>query len=144
MARARQRVHPETGERSMTHQSFKESVDVNLILKNYQRTGQMPLFKGPVPVFGDFSMSTDLHGALEAVSEAEEHFASLAATVRDAAGNDPVRFLEMLASEEGLAELSEAGFKVFDPDELVDEPAKMEVKVAEEVKDSPEEPAESK
>lgn len=101
-------THPAGGE-SKTRQDQKDSTDINKILARYRQTGNVTHVATKAPSYGDFSLATDLQTMLTLVEQAEDHFDSLPAAVRQAADNDPVTFLTMLADPEGERSLSEAG-----------------------------------
>ncbi len=111
------RVAMDCGKESRTKQSFRDECDINVITAQYVRTGLLSHTNRREPMYGDFSQSRDLKASLEAVKEAEAEFRALDAQVRAAAWNDPVRFLSMLASEEGVAELEAAGLVLGSPEE---------------------------
>lgn len=117
----RVRVIQDVGQYSRTKQSFGPETDFNLVLKNYQKTGQLTHVNRCEPLYGDFSEAGDLQTALDAVGRATEAFAGLSAKVRDAAANSPVEFLNMMHTPEGVEALEAAGLVIFDPEELVDE-----------------------
>lgn len=99
-------------EGSLTHQSFKDACDINMIVKNHTDQGFWSHQNPRQPMYGDFTMAVELQEALGRVDAAHADFESLPADVREAAANDPVRFLEMTADEEGFADLVEAGMAV--------------------------------
>lgn len=97
---------------SKTKQSEGPQTDINTIVNRYLRSGELNHFNGRVPRYGDFSAMNDLQDQLNAVHEATDRFMALPATIRDAAGHDPVKFLEMLATEDGTELLIAAGLDV--------------------------------
>lgn len=100
-------------EPSKTWQAEAENMDVNVIMRNYQRTGVLPQMQTGKPHYGDFTgPAKDLHDALILSNRAKEGFQNLDPKVRLAAGNDPVRFLRMLEHPEGVKILQQAGLKV--------------------------------
>lgn len=99
-------------EPTRTKQSQANHVNVNQIVARHQRTGVIDHWSGRVPMYGDYSLSVDLHSAMNLALQAEDMFAALPASVRKVADNDPVRFLELLAEEEGSAQLVAAGLDV--------------------------------
>ena len=117
----RKRVSLDCGEELRTKQSFRDECDINVITAQYVRTGLLSHTNRREPMYGDFSQSRDLKASLEAVSAAEAEFGALDAQVRAAAWNDPVRFLDMLASEEGCAELEAAGLVLSESEESAPE-----------------------
>lgn len=94
-----------------TKQSMAAETDINHIVRKYQATGLVTHLARGVPQYGDFSAATDLKTALDLVHDAEEQFSKLNPHVRKAAENDPVRFLEMLSTEEGTQVLLDAGLE---------------------------------
>lgn len=103
------RVTTPVGERSRTKQSFKDSTNINTIVERHRVSGEAPPFNNETPLYGDFSNATDLHSSMNRVSAAEDSFATLKATIRDASDNSPVRFLEMLETQQGKDTLHKAG-----------------------------------
>lgn len=101
-----------------THQEMAEQCDVNRIVRRWREKGQSPHLQKGTPMYGDFSGASGLQDAIEQVEGAKKIFGELPALVREAAGNSPVQFLEMVADPEGLDILSEAGLQVDDPPEL--------------------------
>lgn len=115
---SRERVTINLGGKSRTKQSFKDEADVNAIVRKFQRTGVFTHTSGAVPRYADVSNATDLLGSFEAVQRARDEFGELPASVRVAAGNNPVTLLAMMDDEAGRAVLDEAG--LFErPDEPV-------------------------
>lgn len=91
------RVRTINTEPSMTQQQFKEECDINNIMKKY---GSDPVAfqaltrKGGV--FADVTSITDYQSMLHQVSDAQEAFASLPATLRVRFQNDPGQLLSFL------------------------------------------------
>lgn len=106
------RIYSQVGERSLTQQSMKDECDVNLIVARHAKTGAIPHITSREPVFGDFTDSVDLKQSLDNVMDAQERFSRFPSRVRQAAQNDPVRFLEMLATQEGSQYLYDAGLEL--------------------------------
>lgn len=94
---------------SMTRAADAGETDVNKIVARHAKTGVVSHLNNKPAMYGDLSQATDLHQALNLAAEAREAFASLPATVRRAADNDPRRMLEMLADPDLTAELVDAG-----------------------------------
>lgn len=105
--RARTAVEPRG--KSRTKQSEAKETDINTIVKRHQRTGVVTHLARRAPQYGDFSQSVLLQEALNLVHESDDAFAALPSEVRKAAGNDPVRLLEMLADLEETEQLVGAG-----------------------------------
>lgn len=96
-------------EESLTKQEFAGEVNINNIIAKHRQTGVVTHIERRIPQYGDYSFANSLHDALDLVMEADEEFMRLPASVREKAHNDPARFFEMLATESGEKELTEAG-----------------------------------
>lgn len=99
-----------TGE-SMAHQSFAEESDINRIIKGFRQTGWVDHQTVNRLVYGDFRHTKDLTLAYQQVAEAEAIFDALPARVRDAAENDPAKFIDLVAGGEHDEMLRELGLK---------------------------------
>lgn len=108
----RERVVQPSGGISRTKQEYKDDVNVNLIVARFRATGNMTHLNRREPMYGDFSNPLDLQVQMEQVARAQQEFDTLPASVRQAAKNDPVTYLEMCLSEEGLDVLEAAGLPV--------------------------------
>lgn len=106
------RVQVDLGGISRTKQSFRDSTDVNLIVKNHTEGGWLSNLNPRQPMYGDFSGPTDLLDAYETVKAAEDDFATLPAAVRTACDESPVKLLQMLAVKEDAQLLVDAGLPV--------------------------------
>lgn len=112
---ARESVPTEVVGPSRTKQSFKDECDVNVVVRKYVR-GEAVQPNLREPVYGDFTLATDLQSALELVADATEVFEELPSAVRKAAGNSMVQLLAMLATEDGAQALVDAGLEVVLPE----------------------------
>lgn len=106
-------VSEETGtptgpEPSKTVQSEKDNADINVIVKRFGVTGQLPT-NVRVPRFGDFDTVNDFQTAMNAVREAQTSFMAMPAAVRARFGNDPQAFLEFCGDEKNIDELRKLG-----------------------------------
>lgn len=108
---------------SRTVQSQKEEADINVIVKRFGITGQLP--QGvKVPTFGDFMVVDDYRTAIEAVREAQKSFLKMPSEVRDRFHNDPQLFVEFCNDARNLDEMRKLGLAVPVPDTPVkDQPA---------------------
>lgn len=78
-------------EPSMTQQSFKDDVDINVMMHRMGVTdGALPPVALHPNFFGDFSDVPDFREALDRTHQANERFAALPADLRKRFGNDPV------------------------------------------------------
>jgi len=83
----------DTGPESMTQQQFKDECDINVIVRRFGLTGELP--ENPrVPMYGDFTEVKDYRTALEAVMAADDAFLEFPAELRARFENDPQKLLE--------------------------------------------------
>lgn len=75
-------------EQSKTDQSYKKQCDVNILVKQYRKTGVMPQGRGYNGKYGDFSEVPTLEEAFNAVKRAQESFQELPAGIRKLMDND--------------------------------------------------------
>lgn len=93
---------------SRTKQAFKKSSDINNIVAQYRKTGQLPISNIRAR-YEDCTGVTDYYSALCAISNAEGAFNSLPAKVRKHFGNDPGQLIEAMDNPERRDELVELG-----------------------------------
>lgn len=110
--------HPDKPTGSLTKQSMVDECNINLIVERHLSTGFWTHVNPVLPAYGDFSLASDLADSIAAVRLATDSFDELPGSVRAAAQNNPVQFLEMVANEEGYATLLAAGL----PTDPVPEP----------------------
>lgn len=91
-----------------TIQSAKADADINVIVKRFGITGQMPA-SVRLPSYGDFSGVSDFQTAMNVVRSAEESFLELPASVRKRFGNNPQAFLEFCSDEANIDEMRKMG-----------------------------------
>jgi len=116
--RSRERVTARSGGECATQQHMKDDCDINIIIKRHAETGNISHLNPKSPLYIDCTRVRDLQGAIHLVEEAEDNFATLPSAVRQACQNDPVKFINMLHTEEGTLELGEAGLEyMLNPDE---------------------------
>lgn len=101
---------------SRTKQSFKESCDINNIIKSIDTGGLFRHLNEKMPEYSDLvhddhigTMSNDLQTALELVQRANESFAELPAVLRKRFDNDPRKFLAFVDDPANQAELVKLG-----------------------------------
>lgn len=109
LAHERERVSIDCSEGGRTKQSFREECDINHIIKKFESDGIISHTNRASPAYTDNTTVDDLQDAMEQVAAAEAGFDGLQSSIREAAGNDPMQLLEMLAAEEGRSLLEEAG-----------------------------------
>ncbi len=100
---------------SLTRQAEKDATDVNLIMKKYEKTGQLPEMIKQEPKFGDFSQMQDYHTSVNLVMKAEEQFRNLDAHVRKRFQNNPAEFLEFCEDPANAKEMIDLGLATAPP-----------------------------
>ena len=95
---ARPKVHPRESDRMMTKQAEKDRTDVNLIMRRFAQTGQLPT-ASRMPSYGDFTNVDSYQAAVATVRRAEAAFRALPADLRDRYRNDPVELLRAAESD---------------------------------------------
>lgn len=137
----RKRVRTAIGERSRTKQADAESADVNKIMERYVKTGQLNYWNQRQPHYGDNTLATSLQEALDLVADAMDAFDQLPSKVRNAAHNEPVLFLEMMADPAGFQRLVDAGLAMEPKPAPGPSPAPEATKAAPEAEPTPSKPA---
>lgn len=99
----------DTGNETKVWQASKDETDVNIIMANYAKTGVVTHQNTKQPMYGDFSNSITLQEALKVAEAAKAGFQNLPPEVRFLAGNDPVKFLQMVESGEHTEAFQKAG-----------------------------------
>jgi len=95
-------------DKSLALQSQAEDADINVILRRFGVTGQMPASARTL-TFQDFDGIFDFRTALEAVKAGEEAFMRLPAEVRGRFQNDPQSFVVFCSDPANLPELRKMG-----------------------------------
>lgn len=83
-----------------TDQSFKESCDINTIIRQNKRGEEITHVAREMREMGDFNPSMDMKTALDQVNAATESFMELPSYIRKEMGNSPVKFLEFIENPE--------------------------------------------
>lgn len=122
---------PFDGEKSRTVQSQREDADINVIVRRFGVTGQLPN-NVPVPQYGDFVDAMDFRESMDAIRAAQMSFMSLSAEVRKRFHNDPHEFVEFCsASKDGklvnLEEMRRMGLAVTPVEPVVPDPIAVRV-----------------
>lgn len=92
----------------VTVQSGAEDADINVIVRRFGLTGQMPEPRS-LAQYGDFTGVTDYQTALNQVMEAQDSFMSLPADVRKRFDNDPAKLYEFVHDDSNLEEARTLG-----------------------------------
>lgn len=115
---------PIVGE-SLTQQHFTEEVDINVIVRRFGLTGQLPQAVS-AGVYGDFTGISDFDSALETIERTRERFMALPAELRERFDNDPavlVRYAETMSEQELVATFGAGARADLSVNEVVDPPA---------------------
>lgn len=106
---------------SKTIQSEKDNCDINVIVKRFKVTGQMPGTMR-LPEYGDYEGVGDFHTAMQVIRSATESFMSMPAAVRARFGNDPQSFLEFCSDVQNIDELRKMGLAIPKKDDIIPVP----------------------
>lgn len=96
-------------------QTGKDSVDLNRVMKRFEKTGQLAelikLGMGSESggFYGDFTNAPDFQEALNITIHAQEQFALLSAEVRNRFDNDPAKFLAFASDAKNVDEMETLG-----------------------------------
>lgn len=117
-----------TGE-SLTIQSQRDEADINVLVRRFGLTGQLPVREMPEALVGHVERF-DMMEAQNLLVSARESFQSLDATVRERFGNDPMKFVQFCGDKDNLAELRKLGLakpEVVVPPEVIQKVQVVEV-----------------
>lgn len=96
---------------SLTLQSQAIDADINVIVKRYGVTGQLP--QGwSIPTYQDFEGIFDYRTAMDAIRDAEHSFMSVPASIRARFDNDPQQFVAFCSDSGNVEELRKMGLAV--------------------------------
>lgn len=93
----------------MTSQQWNEDADINVIMKRYGVTGQLPVGKAQAIWGQDWSQVGSYGDALMALKEATDNFMELPPNVRARFQNDPGKLLEFVQDDENWDEAVKLG-----------------------------------
>ena len=89
-----------------TKQSFKDSTDINKILKKAQKVGSLSHLQKHGAFYGDFANAPkDLFEARELLARGEQIFAELPSEVRKEFGNDPLNYYQFVNDPKNAGDL---------------------------------------
>lgn len=94
-------------EPSLAVQASKDECDINVIIKKYMKTGELP--EQRQMIYADISQFTDLRDALHLVNDAEQLFMELPAEIRRRFDNDPVKLVAFAQDPANNAEAIKLG-----------------------------------
>lgn len=95
--------------KSCTHQSFKDTCDINLIMARYKKTGLIDHVNTLSQRYGDFSDIGDYQDSLNRIIVASDTFSALPATVRKFFDNDPSQMLAFCSNPDNHEKMVELG-----------------------------------
>lgn len=98
----------QVGQESMTQQHLGPDTDINLIVRRYGLTGEMPV-RRELAAYGEFDEAMDFQTLLHNVRAGEAAFARVPADVRAKFGNDAGVFLEWIHDDSNYAEAETLG-----------------------------------
>lgn len=94
----------------LTKQEFRDETDVNVIMKRYGATGQLPVgVQSLQPIFADVSEIGDFASLMRRTKAAEVAFMNLPAELRTRFGNDPGELVVFLQNPANRPEAEELG-----------------------------------
>lgn len=102
-------------EDGVTQQQFKDECDINVIVKRFGLTGELP-DNFAMPVSGDFTGVNDFHSAMNVVRESQEAFMSLPGEMRARFGHDPGALLAFLGDVKNRDEAVKLGLVSLPPE----------------------------
>lgn len=94
-------IPPDGHGESLTVQSMSEDADINVLMRRFKVTGQLPDL-GFLGSYGDFTEVTDFRSALHAVQEASNQFMTLPAELRSEFQNDPQKLMTAISNGTAL------------------------------------------
>lgn len=95
-------------DKSRARQSEAAAVDINNIVKRFDKTGLIPVDQRE-GLFEDVSQMGTYHDALNAIHAAEQAFDHLPARIREKFNNNSAEFLDFTSKEENHDEMRELG-----------------------------------
>lgn len=105
---------------SLAQQSAAEESDINVIVRRFGLTGQLPVGLR-APTYGDFGDQIfDFQSAMNAVRQADESFMRMPAQVRSRFHNSTQEFVDFCSDEGNRAEAEKLGLVI--PKPVVDVP----------------------
>jgi hypothetical protein len=124
---------------SLTDQSDKNSCDVNVMMKQYAKTGMLPSFSSKEPVYADVSEIPDFLTAHKLMQEANYLFLELPAEVRALMDHDPSRLGEFVKDPKNKEVCEEYGLikKEKEPPYRESQPKKKQPQTVPDSKDEP-------
>lgn len=98
-----------TGDKTKTKQEFRDSSDINEIMRKWLAFGTLPQMIKDNPRYGDYASVPNFQEALNIVVKAREQFEALPAKVRERFKHSPEEFLKYATDEKNLEGMAELG-----------------------------------
>nr|QJB19928.1 MAG: internal scaffolding protein [Microvirus sp.] len=95
-------------DKTLTQQHMKDECDINVLVKRFVVTGEIPQLTMP-PMQGDFSTAPTYQEALNLMVEANRSFMQQPAEIRARFENDPAKFVDFCSDEKNRDELRRMG-----------------------------------
>lgn len=95
---------------SRTNQADAYTADINNIVKQVLKGGNMPVI--PPPTYADFTDAMDYHESMNYIRMAQESFLSLPAPIRARFDNDPGLFVDFCENPANLPAMREMGLAI--------------------------------
>lgn len=95
-------------EDSMTQQDDAKGCDINIIVKQFTKSGQLPQIQ-ETPLGGDFTNALDFRACQDKLKEANDAFLLVPAHIRKRFNNDAAEYIQFASNEENLDELRKLG-----------------------------------
>lgn len=107
------------GDEVVTVQASKEECDINVIVKRFGLTGELPEnFK--MPVSGDFTFVGDYQSAMQVMRASDQAFMQVPAELRARFGNDPQQLMDFLENVDNRDEALKLGLLQKPPEKTRD------------------------
>lgn len=94
-------------EDSLTNQSDAQEADINILVKKFGITGQLPQITGLQPLYGDFTSAEDYRTSLDRINAAKDAFNRIPAHIRKEFDNNPAKFIQFASDEKNIEKLRE-------------------------------------
>lgn len=100
---------PDPDELCLVEQQHRDSCDINVIMRQYEKSGLITHVAEVDPSYGDFTTVNDFHSAVNQIKAAEAAFMTLDARLRKRFDNDPGKFLAFIEDDANRPEAEELG-----------------------------------
>jgi len=102
----------------VTKQEFKEESDINTIMAQYQRTGDLPHINEVAPQYLD-ATGHDFRTHMEFVAGAKELFGEMSSDIRSRFDNNPAKFLDFTSDPLNRVEMARMGLLSLDAQKAI-------------------------